>query len=104
MKIPGSELADPPPADSNPRFWIAVAILTSVLLWALALGLPIWETRSNNNGVWDVVYGVLPALIGFVGLIVLCPAWFANLLLIPLCYLLYKRRASGYLLSLVALA
>jgi len=104
MKIFPNTSPEPASANSNPRFWITAAIIIAALLWGLSVALPIWETRSNNNGVWDVVYGVLPALIGFVGLIVLCPAWFANLLLIPLCYLLYKRRTGGYLLSLVALA
>jgi hypothetical protein len=104
MKIPGSELANPAPADSKPGFWVAAAIILAVLLWGLAVALPVWDTRSEQNGTWDVAYGIFPALLGFLGILVLCPAWFANLLLVPLCILLVKRRTGGYLLSLVALA
>jgi hypothetical protein len=104
MKLFPNTSPEPAPPDSKPTFWVAAAIITAVLLWGLAVALPVWETRSEQFGNWDAVPGYFPALLGWLGLIVLCPAWFANLLLVPLCILLVKRRTGGYLLSLVALA
>jgi len=91
-------------SDSKPTFWIVVTIITAILLWGLAVPLPVWETRSEQLGDWDTVPGIFPALLGWLGLIVLCPAWFANLLLIPLCVMLWRRRSLGFTFSLVALA
>jgi hypothetical protein len=88
----------------QPGFWIAGAIITTVLLWGLSVALPVWETRSDQTGDWAVVRGVIPALLGWLGLLVKCPAWFANLLLIPLCIMFFKGRSGGFVLSLVALA
>jgi hypothetical protein len=88
----------------KPGFWIAGAIIMTGLLWGLSVALPVWETRSNQSGDWDVVRGFFPALLGWLGLLAKCPAWFANLLLIPLCIMLFKRRSGGFVLSLVALA
>ena len=88
----------------QPMFWVAGAIIMTCLLWGLAVALPVWETRSNQTGDWAVVRGYFPALIGWLGLLVKCPAWFANLLLIPLCIPHFKSRRAGFVLSLVALA
>lgn len=88
---------------SNSRYWIIGAIVLTGLLWSLSVALPVWETRSDDSGNWDVVRGLLPALIGFLGILAMCPAWFANLLLVPLCVLLFKNRKTGFPLSLVAL-
>ena len=85
-------------------FWVAGAIIMAVLLWGLAVALPVWDTRSNNYGEWAVVRGFLPAILGWLGLLVVCPAWFANLLLIPAGIMLFKRRRGGFAVSLVALA
>jgi hypothetical protein len=95
---------DPPQSEFKPGYWIAGALLTTALLWGLAVALPVWETRSNQTGYWDVANGVLPALLGWLGLLAACPAWYANLLLIPLGIMLFKRRFAGFLVSLVALA
>jgi hypothetical protein len=80
------------------------AIIVAGVLWGLSFALPIWDTRSAGTGDWDVVRGILPALIGWVGLFAMCPAWFANLLLIPACVMLFRGRRAGFYLSLVALA
>jgi len=88
----------------NHRFWATGAILVTCILWGLAVALPVWDTRSERTGDWGVVQGALPAVIGFLGIVVLCPAWYANLLLVPLFILLFKKRRGGFVLSLVALA
>ena len=89
---------------SSSRFWIMGAILVTGLLWGLSLALPVWDTRAENTGDWDVVPGLVPALIGWLGLLVKCPAWFANPLLIVICIMFFKGRKAGFFLSLVALA
>jgi hypothetical protein len=62
------------------RPWLAAgAVIVAIAMWAISLALPVWETRSNHGGDWGTVIGALPAAIGFLGLLVLCPAWFANL-------------------------
>lgn len=78
--------------------------MMTALLWGLSVALPVWDTRSNQTGEWDVVRGFFPALLGFLGILAKCPAWFANLLLIPLGITLFKRRRAGFPLSLIALA
>ncbi|HEY2584525.1 MAG TPA: ankyrin repeat domain-containing protein [Tepidisphaeraceae bacterium] len=83
------------------RILAIVAIVLTATLWALALALPVWETRSET-GEWKIVEGVLPALIGWLGVLALCPAWFANLLLLPLCFTLFKGRRAGFWISIVA--
>ena len=88
----------------NHVFWATGAILVACILWGLAVALPVWDTRSERTGDWGVVQGALPAVIGFLGIVVLCPAWYANLLLVPLFILLFKKRRGGFVLSLVALA
>lgn len=77
------------------------AIVLAATLWGLSLTLPVWETRSTT-GEWDVVRGALPALIGWLGVFEWCPAWFANLLLIPVCITLLARRFQGFWLSVAA--
>lgn len=93
---------DPPEAQS--RRWIVGVIVLTIVLWGLAVALPVWETRSEQTGVWGDVRGIVPALLGWLGIVVLCPAWFANFLLFPLAYLLWKSRRGGFILSLIALA
>jgi hypothetical protein len=88
----------------KPVFWIVGAIIVVGLLWGLSLALPVWNTRDDHSGDWYAAIGLIPAFIGFLGIFVLCPAWYANLLLIPSCVLLFKGRRWGFLLSLVALA
>src|SRR4051812_35654358 len=84
--------------------WIAVAaVITAIALWVASLALPVWETRSNNSGEWGTVIGALPAVIGFLGILVLCPAWSANVLLIPAFVTLFKGRRVGIWLSFAAL-
>jgi hypothetical protein len=80
-----------------------MAILVAFTLWILSVSLPVWETRSDH-GQWRVVTGALPLMIGFLGIFAWCPAWFANLLLIPLCFTLFKGRRAGFWLSVLALA
>src|SRR5436309_940596 len=82
----------------------AGAVIVAIAMWVASLALPVWETRSKNGGDWGTVIGVLPAVIGFLGLLVLCPAWFANLLLIPAIVTLFKGRRIGFWLSFAALA
>ena len=84
------------------RFLAAGSIIVATTMWGMAVVLPVWEVRSDHTGQWGVVAGILPALIGFLGLVVLCPAWFANLLLIPLCFTMFKARAAGFWLSVMA--
>jgi hypothetical protein len=93
----------PPAPESRSGLPLLVigAILLTATLWSLALILPVWQTRSDT-GEWNLVHGNLPALIGFLGILVLCPAWFANLLLIPLCFTLFRGRRAGFWLSVVA--
>lgn len=74
------------------------------VLWLSSLALPVWETRSNHDGDWSTVPGVLPALIGWLGILVKCPAWFANPFLIVLGVTLFKKPGAGFWLSLVAIA
>ncbi len=84
--------------------WMKAAVITTALLWSLSVALPVWLTRSNESGNWEAVRGILPALLGWLGLLVLCPAWFANLLLVPLCIMLFERSRGGFPIGLVALA
>ena len=86
------------------RLLAAGAIIVAAIMWGSALALPVWETRSDHTGAWSVVPGILPALIGFLGLVVLCPAWFANLLLIPMCVTIFKAPRAGFWLSAAAFA
>jgi Ankyrin repeats (3 copies) len=79
------------------------AIILACILWLLAVFLPVWETRSDA-GEWNTVYGAVPAILGFLGIFAKCPAWFANLLLIPLCLTLFKGRRETFWLSVVAFA
>jgi Ankyrin repeats (many copies) len=101
-------MMDPQPQilQSKPssRFWIIGAIIVTGLLWGLSLALPVWDTRAENTGDWDVVPGLVPALIGWLGLLVKCPAWFANPLLVVICVMFCKGRKAGFFLTLVALA
>jgi hypothetical protein len=99
--------ADPnPSSESRPaaRFLAAGTLLLAAVMWCSAVTLPVWEVRSDNYGTWDVVTGALPALIGWLGILARCPAWFANVLLIPLCFTLFKARRKGFWLSVVAFA
>ena len=48
-----------------PGFWIAGAILQTILLWSLSVYLPVWETCKSHVS-WDVVPGATPALIKYV--------------------------------------
>jgi hypothetical protein len=86
------------------RFWKIAAIVVAALLWCSSLALPGWDTRSNQTGEWDTVPGLVPALLGFLGILAMCPAWFANLFLIPLWIMLFRGRRAGFPLSLMALA
>src|SRR5262245_55520441 len=88
----------------EPRFWIAGAIIMTCLLWGLAVAMPVWETRSNQTGDWAIAHGYIPALLGWLGLLVKCPAWLANILLISLCMTLGKSRSASFVLSLVGFA
>jgi MFS family permease len=103
-----SEMDGPSQQASEPRagfrFWTMAAIVVTALLWCSSLALPVWDTRSDHTGEWDTVLGLLPALLGFLGLLAMCPAWFANLFLIPLWIMLFRGRPAGFSLSLVALA
>ncbi len=81
------------------RLLAAGWIVMAAVMWGLAVALPVWEVRSDHTGQWDVTPGILPALIGWLGLVVLCPAWFANLLLIPLIFTMFKARRGGLLVE-----
>ncbi len=84
--------------------WIAAAFLVTTLgFWIAALFLPIWEVRTDH-GEWRQVTGALPALIGWLGLLAWCPAWFANVLLIPGCITLFRQHRLGLLISIAACA
>ena len=98
----GQQPPSPERRTNFPFLAIAVVVL-SAGLWTASLVLPVWETRSNN-GEWALVNGNLPAVIGFLGILVWCPAWFANLLLIPSCVTLFKGKRVGFWLSVVGLA
>lgn len=91
-------------SNRNRRFWIVVAIIITGLLWGLAVALPVWDTRSNQSGEWAVARGFFPAILGWLGILVLCPAWFANFFLVPSCLTLFKNLRGGFVLSLVAFA
>ncbi len=90
------------PLGLNPRLIASIAVLITVLLWGLSVALPVWETRSDRTGEWAVVSGYVPALLGWLGLVAKCPAWFANVLLVLLCITLFKSHKIGFVLSLVA--
>ena len=96
LRYPSHERASP--------FLAVAAIVLAATMWSFSLVLPVWETRSDNTGQWSVVQGALPALIGWLGLFAWCPAWFANLLLIPVCLALFTGRRVGFWLSVVAFA
>ena len=87
----------------GPKFWILGAIIITGLLWCSSFALPVWDTRSDHTGDWDAVPGIVPGLMGWLGIFAYCPAWFANILLIPLCMAFFKWRKAGFPLSLVAL-
>jgi len=80
------------------------AVILACIMWALAVVLPIWEVRSDVNGKWSVVPGALPAFIGWLGILVKCPAWFANFLLIPPCLGLLRGQHRGFWWSVIAVA
>lgn len=92
------------PPKHGPPFWAVGAVIVVVILWGLSVVLPVWETRSDQYGNWAVVSGFLPALIGWLGVLVLCPAWLANLLLILLCIAVFKCQGEGFWLSAVTFA
>lgn len=85
------------------RLWVAAIILLTAVLWSISLFLPTWETRGSVTGQWAAVSGLTPALLGWLGLLVLCPAWFANILLIVCAWRLLRKK-SGLLLAPVAFA
>jgi hypothetical protein len=58
-----------------------LAVVSAWGLWVAALMLPVWLVQSQ--GRVEEVRGTLPAMIGFLGIARLCPAWYANLLLFP---------------------
>ena len=91
-------------SDRKRRLWITSAIVMTVLLWGLAVALPVWDTRSNQSGEWAEARGYFPAILGWLGILAMCPAWFANLILIPSCITLYKGLKGGFVLSLIAFA
>jgi hypothetical protein len=78
-------------------------LILAAVMWGLSVALPVWETRSDY-GEWGVVRGALPALIGWLGILVLCPAWLANMLLIPVARKMFKRNGGGFWLSVTAFA
>lgn len=78
-------------------------LILAAAMWGFSVALPVWETRSDN-GEWGVVRGEIPALIGCLGTLVLCPAWLANMLLIPLAFTMFKRSGVGFRLSVAAFA
>lgn len=106
MKAPG--VIQPPPqviqTQRKPRAWVKGAIIIAWLLWGLSVALPVWDTRSDHTGEWGSIPGFIPLLLGWLGIFAKCPAWFANLLLIPLCMAFYKWPKAGFPLSLGALA
>jgi hypothetical protein len=84
------------------KHWPIGAIVLASAMWVSALFLPVWETRSDQTGLWDTVPGYVPALVGFLGVLVLCPAWYANLLIPPLMAIVLKARPLGFVLSILA--
>ena len=99
----GEISASAQPQQSRLEFKIIriVAVLLALAMWGLAVALPVWETRSDTTGKWQMVQGALPALIGWLGILALNPAWYANLLLIPVCITLFKGRRVGFVLSVI---
>ena len=98
--------SDPRPLSESTRgtkFVAVAAVIVAAAMWALSVFIPVWETRSDG-GKWAAVIGALPLLIGWLGLVSFCPAWFANLLVIPLYLTLFKGRHVGFWLSVVAFA
>ncbi|MCX5659393.1 MAG: ankyrin repeat domain-containing protein [Planctomycetota bacterium] len=49
-------------------------------MWGLSIAMPVWETLSDERGVWQTFNGLWPLLLGWLGALMYCPAWFANLL------------------------
>ncbi len=84
------------------KHWPIGAIVLASAMWVLALFLPVWDTRSDQTGLWTTAPGYVPALLGFLGIIVLCPAWYANLLIPPMFATVLKARPPGFLLSILA--
>jgi hypothetical protein len=92
-----------PQPNEKPRLVPVGAITLAAIMWVVSLILPVWETRSDQ-GEWSIVRGLLPAMIGWLGLFIMCPAWFANLLLIRLCFRLLRGQRVTFWLSVVAFA
>lgn len=93
------------PASESPsrlKFWILAAIIITALLWCASLPLPVWDTRSDHTGEWDAPPGLLPALLGWLGIFALCPAWFANVLLIAVLIAPFKWPRAAFPLAVVA--
>ena len=92
-------------AQSSRRSWLLpiLALTLAAALWALSLALPVWDARSHNGQV-TAVPGILPAFIGWLGILVFCPAWYANPLLLPLGFTLFKARRFGFWLGVCAFA
>lgn len=83
-------------------FSIALASV-SLLLWCLAVAMPVWEERSQSFGTWTVIYGFSVAMTGWLGLLVGSPAWLANFLLLPALIWAFRQR-GGFWLSVAAFA
>lgn len=103
LKVKLSSMPTQPCHSAHIRVWRRVALFIAVAMWLFALATPVWDTRTGS-GQWDVVKGLPIALTGFLGILVLCPAWFANILFIPMYFTLSGSRKSGFTISIVAFA
>lgn len=64
----------------SPLKWPRYLGLLALAMWVASIALPVWETRSDMYGTYDTCPGLLPLMLGWLALFMLCPAWFANLL------------------------
>ena len=75
-----SPVSEPSPKASN---LLKGLILLSVAMWIGSLFLPVWDAR-DNAGEWISFPGTNAAMIGWLAILGLIPAWYANLILIQL--------------------
>jgi hypothetical protein len=87
------------PTKPSPRLTSALH-LTALALWMFSFALPVWDTQSQARS--ETAYGYQVAAAGWAGILVLCPAWFANLLLIPI-HKTWAQGRTAFWLSALAL-
>lgn len=71
-------------------------------MWVASVFLPVWETRADITYEWQTFSGLWPLLMGWFGILMLCPAWTANLLFPVMIFGWREVSSTGYAVSLIA--